>query len=317
MPGPTSTPNTAPLLRIDVEGRKHYLAGGRVSLLPVDLPEASRLDKLHDMIPRAVLQCRLHVSDLNVRPGFRVLDIAYGTALWLSAMRAAYPKYMTLVGVDHTIFETSLTQTEYEMREIDLRSPVDYNDDTWSSLQPEQFDFVHMSNLSAAVRDWSGLLQTAHRYLKPGTGKIELVLMNWQPQSYDKTQFPEAGKAMLYWYHDLMTATADLGVPIAYPQDIGELLQLAGFIDVGRMTVRIPMCDCRLDTYEQKIANEFRTAMGTDPQAYQGMSMVPFTQSHKAWPAEVNKICERVTKIPASGKVQLYHDLYIWTARKP
>ncbi|KAK5695962.1 hypothetical protein LTR97_008382 [Elasticomyces elasticus] len=246
-------------------------------------------------------------------------------------MRVAYPKFITLVGIDHTIFDTSFTQTEQERWNVDLLSPVDYNNETWSSLIPEQFDFVHMSNLSASVRDWSKLLQTANKYVKPSTGKIELVLMDWQPQAYDKTLFPEAGKAMLYWYADLMTATAELGMPIAYPQGIGELLQLAGFVDVGCANVRIPMCEGRLDSYEQRIANEFRIAMGSDPlayqgrslvptqhfQAYQGMSMVPFTQHFQTTPSEVNKICERVAKIPELGKVQLYHDLYIWTARKP
>ncbi|KAK3619058.1 hypothetical protein LTR56_024263 [Elasticomyces elasticus] len=313
MLGSPSTTNPAPLLRVDVEGREHYLARGRVSLLPVDLREASRLDVRGSVA--------VPVNDIRLT----VLLSTYGTALWLAAMRVAYPKSMTLVGIDHTIFETSFTQTEQE-------SPVDYNDETWSLLVPEHFDFVHMSNLSAGVRDWSKLLQTAHRYCKPSTGKIELVLMDWQPQSYDKTLFPEAGKAMLYWYADLMKATTELGLSIAYPHDIGELLQLAGFVDVGCANVRIPMCEGRLDSYEQKMANEFRIAMGSDPlayqgrslvptqhfQAYQGMSMVPFTQHfQQTTPSEVNKICERVAKIPELGKVQLYHDLYIWTARKP
>ncbi|KAK0336869.1 hypothetical protein LTR02_005313 [Friedmanniomyces endolithicus] len=230
-------------------------------------------------------------------------------------MMEVYPDQIHVVGIDIERVHPAWLQSRHE--NLELLFPVDYNDSVWGGLTPASFDYLHMDNLSASVADWSALLRTASRYLKPCTGRIELVLLDWTPRSYttDPTDFPRSALRMRDWYDDLKTATSHLGFPIAYRADTGGLLQSAGFVDVCEEVIRIPLCKNMGTQYEEEIAMWFRAGM-SDPaaQAYQGMAMQPFTQVLGYTP---ERVCELVARIPWHGEVRLYHDLHIWTARKP
>ncbi|KAK0345513.1 hypothetical protein LTR02_000364 [Friedmanniomyces endolithicus] len=325
LPSPSTTRSSPilspPVLRIPFHGREHYVWRGRVSLLPVDAAESARLDVLHRTIYIFALRYKLHLSDLlpAIRAGqFRVLNVAYSTALWATWMMELYPTQIHIVGIDIERVHPAWLQCRHE--NLELLFPVDYNDRVWGGLTPASFDYLHMDNPSASVADWSALLRTALRYRKPCTGRIELVLLDWTPRSYkdSPTDFPRATRRMRDWYDDLKTATTHLGFLIAYRQDIGALLHSAGFVDVCEEIVRIPLCKDTGSKHDEEIAMCFRGGM-SDPagQAYQGMAMQPFTQVLGYTPERVFEACELVARIPYYGEVRLYHDLHIWTARKP
>ncbi|TKA41623.1 hypothetical protein B0A54_06511 [Friedmanniomyces endolithicus] len=305
LPSPSTTRSSPilspPVLRIPFHGREHYVWRGRVSLLPVDAAESARLDVLHRTIYIFALRYKLHLSDLlpAIRAGqFRVLNVAYATALWATWMMELYPTQIHIVGIDIERVHPAWLQCRHE--NLELLFPVDYNDSVWGGLTPASFDYLHMDNLSASVADWSALLRTALRY--PSRRE--------RANHPTPTDIPRATRRMRDWYDDLKTATTHLGFPIAYRQDTGALLHSAGFVDVCEEIVRIPLCKDTGSKYDEEIAMCFRGGM-SDPagQAYQGMAMQPFTQVLGYTPERVFEACELVARIPYYGEVRLYHDL--------
>ncbi|KAK0249372.1 hypothetical protein LTR01_002767 [Friedmanniomyces endolithicus] len=324
LPAPLTTRSSPvlspPVLRIPFHGREHYVWRGRVSLLPVDAAESARLDVLHRTIYIFALRYKLHLSPLlrAIHAGqYRILNVAYATALWATWMMGAYPDQLHIIGIDIERVHPAWLQSRHA--NLELLFPVDYNDSVWGGLTPASFDYLHMDNLSASVADWELLLCTAFRYLKPCTGRIELVLLDWTPRAHSHAaDFPRSARRMRDWYDDLCTATSHLGFPVAYRADTGALLESAGFVDVCEEVVRIPLCKDLATPHEQEIAMCFRAGMSDSAaQAYQGMAMQPFTQVLGYTPERVFEVCELVARIPWHGEVRLYHDLHIWTARKP
>ncbi|KAK0934627.1 hypothetical protein LTS01_026169, partial [Friedmanniomyces endolithicus] len=53
-------------------------------------------------------------------------------------------------------------------------------------------------------------------------------MLDLMPRPIDGSSFPPEAEPMRWWYGDLMAATHKLGLPIAYREDMGELLQSAG-----------------------------------------------------------------------------------------
>ncbi|KAK1819781.1 hypothetical protein LTR12_005807 [Friedmanniomyces endolithicus] len=277
---------------------------------PLTAPLPSQV--LHRTIYIFALRYKLHLSDLvpRIHAGktFRVLNVAYATALWATWMMELYPTQIHVVGIDLERVHPAWLQSRHE--NLELLFPVDYNDSVWGGLTPASFDYLHMDNLSASVADWGALLRTAFRYLKPCTGRIELVLLDWTPRAYNSADFPRAARRMRDRYDDLKTATSHLSFPIAYRADTGALLQSAAFVDVCEEVVRIPLCKDTGTKYEEEIAMCFRGGMSDSvAQAYQGMAMQPFTQVLGYTPERVFEVCELVARIPYHGEVRLYHDL--------
>ena len=101
-------------------------------------------------------------------------------------MMAATENYNPPVGVVGIDIESvdpdwSLEEIREDGWELRYITPIDYNDFAWRNLHTGYFDFCHVSNLAIRVSDWEKLYGTIARYLKPGSGRIELVFVDWNP----------------------------------------------------------------------------------------------------------------------------------------
>lgn len=189
---------------------------------------------------------------------------------------------------------------------LSLHCPLDFTDGDWG-LEMESFDFIHMSLLCGSVPDWPALYRKVMRYLKPGTGQIEHVELDWRPRSDEKT-FLAQGRPMLHWYEDMVTSSRRRGLPFAYREDTGEALQSVGFTNVSDMAIKIPFYVEVGDPYLWDLACWFRGTMGHIG-TYQSLCMSLFTQQLGYSPERVEHICQEVTDVLNLKRIPLYHNL--------
>lgn len=99
---------------------------------------------------------KAHISSPTGRP--RVLDVGYGTGMWLMDMLNLYPD-AALVGIDIAPIADGLPEPGGDLRYI---APVDFTQDNWG-LSEGSFDFIRMSQLCGSVPDWKRLCTNALR----------------------------------------------------------------------------------------------------------------------------------------------------------
>ncbi|KAK3115680.1 hypothetical protein LTR53_004743 [Teratosphaeriaceae sp. CCFEE 6253] len=278
---------------VNLHGRRHYVWNGQISLLPIDGNEAGRLEALHDLIYAKALGDRLHLTPLDTLSGeIQILDVAYSLGIWTQWMAMTYGS-ARVVGID-----IEAVGDQWNRRDLfpncEVMCPVDYNEPVWGSLQLGSFDFIHVDR----------------------TGKIELIMLDLMPRPIDGSSFPPEAEPMRWWYGDLMAATHKLGLPIAYREDTGELLQSAGYVDVKQTTIAIPMCDTRGFARDARLASALRAAMGDrNFHPHQSISMSAFTQAfadtpERYPPGRVWDVCDRVTDIVTYGvRTPIYFNL--------
>ncbi|KAK5170914.1 uncharacterized protein LTR77_004058 [Saxophila tyrrhenica] len=213
----------------------NWLADCRYETLEEEPPEPQRQQYVHRLL-QTLLEGDLHHARLRrLESGapFRVLSIGSGTGLWAHDMASRHPN-AEVVAMD-------LVQPAYEHDPPNYRSlsGVDFNEGDWGGLQEASFDYIHISMLCGRATDWPALLRRALWYLKPYTGVIEIVEMDWEPRS-DPLPFPVSGNPLSRWYTDLRDASDRAGLPIAYPHSMEQFLKDAGFADVGHQELRCP-----------------------------------------------------------------------------
>lgn len=106
------------------------------------------------------------------------------------------------------------------------------------------------------------------RYVKPGTGHLEHVEIDWQPRS-EPAPFPEEAQPYELWWKCMEAASLRSGYTIACPspQDTEQHLENAGFVDITRRKIRLPLGQPR-DVYEWNIQRYYRALLGgTEEQA--------------------------------------------------
>ncbi|KAK5121061.1 hypothetical protein LTR85_005545 [Meristemomyces frigidus] len=260
---------------------------------------------------------KAHVSNPSGR--YRILDVGYGTGAWLYDMLDEYPNAQ-LVGID-------MAPTEEENprpgRDIRFVAHVDFTQNDWG-LREGSFDLVRMSQLCGSVPDWQRLCTNAWRYLAPGTGRLELCEIDWEPCCDDGTLSSDPNAPMNLWWRTICDATERTGRPIAYPQGIASLLERIGFeievVDSVRLQTWEDM-GIADDARPNHVARWFLTTMGRtthdcqrlgelgDIRAYSGMSMALFTQV-AGWSAEdVERLQEGMYQEITDRNIHFYQRL--------
>ncbi|KAK7710963.1 hypothetical protein SLS57_008282 [Botryosphaeria dothidea] len=116
---------------------------------------------------------------------------------------------------------------------IETDLAVDYG---WNFSEP--FDFVHIRDLKGAFRDWRAVYREAHANLAPG-GLLEVVDM--MPDLDAATPDDYSGSALMQLIHATTTAARDSGRPLSLDHLQPRLFEEAGFCDVRRRCVDVPM----------------------------------------------------------------------------
>ena len=164
------------------------------------------------------------------------------------------------------------------------------------------------------------MLRLSPRYLKPGTGQVECVEIDWKPRSCPELPEP-GGKDIRQWWRVLKAASQKAGCPMKCPK-MEELLHKAGFVSIRSRTFRIPFqaSYARDDWW----ADWLHAAMvGTRNPDEGDNGFVNLSLSHitrqLGWSARaVRELCGAVgTEAIQEIDNPLHFNLHVWTARKP
>lgn len=145
------------------------------------------------------------------------------------------------------------------------------------------------------------------RCLRPGTGQMEHIEIDWAPRT-SQSQFPAAATDMHNWWYWMQQSSQRAGKPIAYREDTEDLLEEAGFVDVSHKRIKIPLyVDGRKDKREWALAHGYQTAMGhIGTQSFTGFSMALFTRYLGFTPQQVQHACEKVVGVIGQKDLPLY-----------
>lgn len=260
--------------------------------------EYERLDIMHQLIYQVALNKQLHLAKFAAGPR-RILDVGFGTAFWMLDMAKQYPK-AEIIGID--LDGIGITHKDNCV----FRSPVDFTAPQWP-VDDSSVDLIHMAQLCGTVPDWLAHYGKAFRSLRPGTGQIEHVEIDWRPRTTQQ-HFPREAIDIWNWWGWMQQASERARKPIAYRDDTEDLLEHAGFVDISHKRVRIPFfANARKDRKEAALAHGFQMAMGhVGSQSWTGLSMALFTQYLNFTPQQVQDVSNRVLHILPEQGLPLY-----------
>lgn len=119
---------------------------------------------------------------------------------------------------------------------------------------------------------------------------------------------------MLEWHNHLKDATRRSGKPIDYQHNTRQLLETAGFTDIQEEVVRAPFNTWSKDPHQREIGRWYCVGLSD---AIEALSMAPFTRVYH-WPiATVKRYAQDVQKGLKVKNFHGYHNIHIWTARRP
>lgn len=294
-----------------------YLRG--LYLLPVDEKEKERLDMIHTMIRSArPKESRLHLapfSEISRDPatGFeepaRVLDLGYGTAIWLLDMAAKY------AGADFQGVDLANIAPESLFQNINARSHVDF-EGPWS-LGANSFDLIHMSMGLGSVSNWPLLYEKVYAHLKPG-GYFEHVELDWTPHCSDNTLPP--GRLQEWWHTWIKPLYAGIGRRIEFDHNTENLLRGARFHIVAHHVYKVPLNGWSNQKQERIAGTWWENAMSFGQErghGFEALSLAILTNVGR-WPAEAaRKLCEEASMEASNPNIHAYNDLHVWVAQKP
>lgn len=305
----------AALLRPDavekfvMHDRTYYKYKNDIYNFPADDTEFERLDVMHQLIYSVALNNQLHYAVFRTPPS-RILDVGFGTGFWMIDMEYKYSQ-AEIIGID---LDDSVVKGNSKCI---FKSPVDFTAPQWP-VDDSSMDLVHMSQLCGCVPDWLAHYRKAFRCLRPGTGQIEHVEIDWRPRT-NQANFPAAAMDMWNWWGWVCQASERSGKHIAYNEQTEEMLEQAGFVDISHKKIRIPLyCNGQKDPREWQLAHGYQTAMGhVGSQSFPGFSMALLTRYLGFTPQQVYELCERVVHVVRQKDLPLHVTLHICTARRP
>jgi SAM-dependent methyltransferase len=107
-----------------------------------------------------------------------------------------------------------------------------------SSTPQDYFDFIHMRNLAQSVSNWSQLISSAFRCVKPG-GYLELVELGQIAYSDDGSMKDD--NPIKIHFETTKRAMEKIGRPPQDTENMKRKLEEAGFVDVKVMRAKQPI----------------------------------------------------------------------------
>lgn len=241
-------------------------------------------------------------------------------------MAARYPD-MDVHGIDlidnHSTLDTPLLNARF-------RTEVDFTNPDWG-FSRNSFDLIRMCQLCGAVESWSRQYEIVYRYafvsfeitawiltilrhLKPGTGFVEHIEIDWTPRLSGGSEFPPALDALSQWWRCMVQASASR--PIAYREDTGDLLRSAGFEDLTHRTIRISLQSSPRDERDANLKRYFQSFMcwkderdGGMPVSFEALSTSLFYRQLGISADQTRSMCNMLRRIYMSDKYPIYHNM--------
>lgn len=261
---------------------------------------------MHALIYRAAFNNRLHLCHLTITHAraLRILDIGYGTGTWTEEMAKSYSQ-ARITGIDLVPFLVS--NSAQSIRNL---SPVDFNTDEWP-VEPASQDLIHAAQLAGSVSDWSKLYATAYSHLRPGTGQLELVEIDWTPRLQPFTPLLETDIAVREWWEGVYLASQQSNYPMSLPRNIDTLLETVGFVDIVHRKIQIPFAGTPGDASRSSISDWFQCSVGYKmaPNAFAALGLHHLSTGLDIGEVQAREMCADALRGANARGTGLYFDL--------
>ena len=143
------------------------------------------------------------------------------------------------------------------------------------------------------------------------------VELDYKPDA-DPSSLSRPGKWVMQWWEMLRDASERSGLPIAHRHDTRELLQAAGFVDIGHREYRSPYW-CGGDPQDIQTTDRGRDLMSsaigefvsTGANVYATLSMPHFVKHLGLTEQEVIRLGRQVVEEVGTRCTPLYHVVYV------
>lgn len=263
--------------------------------------EMDRMDLLNETINRARKQ-QFHKYSLPSEDNdLRILDLGTGTGIWAITMADQYPK-AEVIGMDLANIQPASIPPN-----LRFKVPRDW-ESPWSYGQ-ESFDLIHLRMGCGAVSSWPELFHNVLMHLKPHTGRIEWVEVDYEPRNAGNVPFPR-NMALQRWYSHLKDATMRIERNMEYPSGNKELLRTLGFVDIQEEIIRLPLREWPSNrptsTHERDIGRWWGTALHDGLEA---LCLQPFNKLFQWPPADIRRYVEEVKANIRDRRFLIYNNL--------
>ncbi|KAI1325036.1 S-adenosyl-L-methionine-dependent methyltransferase [Xylariaceae sp. FL0255] len=204
--------------------RFHFFREGRYHL-PNDELQQQREELLHILV-EDLLEHRLFLAPMS-QPPTKVMDIATGSGLWAIEMGDRYPE-SEISGIDLSPIQPTLVPPNVSFQ-------VDDVEDTW--VHDNDYDFIHICESVAYMRNSADVTKSAFDHLKPG-GYVDIQEFHWKALSEDGSDDPL--NLVNIYIQQMSSAGASEGLFIPRTPQLDTILSAAGFEDIQFEVFRVP-----------------------------------------------------------------------------
>lgn len=181
---------------------------------------------------------------------------------------------------------------------------------SWDTVSTD-WDFMHARTLFGSIRSWPDIYKkmimlvkssispsplastnVLVRHLKPGTGFMEQVEIDWVPRCDDDSLPPDS--ALSQWASKLLDAMDRYGRPMrVHPEETQRQLVQAGFVDINEVVIRACHNSWPEDRNEKETGRWFNLGLSKGLVALSCAAMVRMLGMSKE---EVERLCARVNR---------------------
>ncbi|KAI1179117.1 S-adenosyl-L-methionine-dependent methyltransferase [Nemania sp. FL0916] len=277
-------------------------------LLPCDDRECDRLDIMHKFF-QVVRQFEnpslggLFTHPLPDRP--KILDLGCGTGIWAIDMADRHATQGQVQGWDLNLIQPAAIPPNVTFSRRDFEDP-------WVEVEQNSLDLIHMRLLNGSVENYPRLYSQVFKHLKPGSGYLEQVEIDWRPQC-DGDPTALNGSKFMEWSHKVHQGFARAGRKLEMDPNTESILKDIGFT-VEHREILIALTPWPEHEHRKDMARWFNLGLN------QGLDALTF-ESVIHWlgypEPEVRELIEQVKVDMCKREWRTFCTLHIFVARKP
>ncbi|KAF2836685.1 S-adenosyl-L-methionine-dependent methyltransferase [Patellaria atrata CBS 101060] len=281
-------------------GRRYHGYQAGKYLYPNDEEELDRMD-LENHLFNLLFEGKLFhapVEDPQV-----IMDLGTGTGIWAMDVADQNPG-ARVIGID-------LSPTQPLAVPPNLEFQIDDIEQVWT-FRENFADLIHWRLLIGSINDYSALLSSIYRTLKPG-GYIEIHDLGDPEMHSDDGTLREDSSTVL-WQKTFYQAMDVFGRHIATPEDYKKWLAEAGFTDIVERIYKRPSNTWPKDRRMKEIG-KFTCANMLE--GYKAFSLAPFTRALGWSVDEVDILVAKARTELKDRSIHAYQNVVMLYARKP